>query len=178
MDTTGARSCRSRGSCPFPRRSERLSPAHRLHRKYLRRMRTWDLLCALHLRHECGAGKTLMTAYSYILFNKSLEQARHLGARGGRTYARNQRARRARLPIPPPVAPPRRVPRETAAEAILALDAQFPWLLGVSAGLSPWPTGVPAAGSPRRRRARDESGGTSQLSQQKPRRQPRSRVTS
>ena len=53
-----------------------------------------------------------MTAYSYILFNKSLEQARHLGARGGRTYARNQRARRARLPIPPPVAPPRRVPRK------------------------------------------------------------------
>jgi hypothetical protein len=102
-----------------------------------------------------------MTAYSYILFSKSLEQARHLGARGGRTYARNQRARRARRPIPPPVEPPRRVPRETAAEAIFALDAQFPWLQAAEKPVSqsirsPWPTGGPAAESPRRRRARDD----------------------
>ena len=71
-----------------------------------------------------------MTEYPYILFNKSLEQARRLGARGGRTYGRNQRARRAVRPIPPPVAPPVTVPLETAAEAILALDARFPWLHG------------------------------------------------
>jgi hypothetical protein len=102
-----------------------------------------------------------MTAYSYILFGKSREQARHLGARGGRTYARNQRARRARLPIPPPVAPPRRVPRETAAEAMLALDAQFPWLQAAEKPVSqrmrsPRSTGVPAAEYPRRRRASDD----------------------
>jgi len=69
-----------------------------------------------------------MTEYPYILFNKSPEQLRRQGACGGRTYGRNQRARRALLPTLPPVAPPRTLPRETAADAILALDAQFPWL--------------------------------------------------
>jgi hypothetical protein len=42
---------------------------------------------------------------SYILFNKTLEQARRLGGRGGRAYACNQRARRARMPPPPSHAP-------------------------------------------------------------------------
>ena len=77
-----------------------------------------------------------MTDYPHILFNKSPEQVRRLGACGGRTYGRNQRTRRALLPIPPPVAPPRTVPRETAAEAILALDAQFPWLHGAEKSVS------------------------------------------
>jgi hypothetical protein len=77
-----------------------------------------------------------MTEYTHILFNKSPEQVRCLGAWGGRTHGRNQRARRALLPIPPPVAPPRTVPRETAAEAILALDAQFPWLHGAEKSVS------------------------------------------
>ena len=36
-----------------------------------------------------------MTNYPYILFNKSPEQLRLLGARGGRAYGRNQRDRRA-----------------------------------------------------------------------------------
>jgi hypothetical protein len=77
-----------------------------------------------------------MTKCSYILFNKTPEQVRRLGACGGRTYGRNQRARRAVLPVPPAVAPPRTVPRETAAEAILALDAQFPWLQGAEKPVS------------------------------------------
>jgi hypothetical protein len=36
-----------------------------------------------------------MAEPSYILFHKSLEQARRLGARGGRAHACNQRARGA-----------------------------------------------------------------------------------
>jgi hypothetical protein len=72
-----------------------------------------------------------MTTYPYILFNKSPEQLRQLGARGGRTQARNSRLRRLFQPparpqaalLPEPLA-------ETAAEAITALDAEFPWLRG------------------------------------------------
>jgi hypothetical protein len=59
-----------------------------------------------------------MTNYPYILFNKSPEQLRRLGARGGKAYGRNQRARRARLsrlPAPPPAGP---LPQPTAAQAI------------------------------------------------------------
>ena len=67
---------------------------------------------------------------SYILFNKSLEQARRLGARGGRAHACNQRIRRARMPAPLPTIPLRLAPRETTAQAIAVLDAQFPWLRG------------------------------------------------
>jgi hypothetical protein len=70
-----------------------------------------------------------MTNYPYILFNKSPEQLRRLGARGGRAYGRNQRARRAQMPTPAAGALPA-APGETAAEAIAVLDAQFPWLRG------------------------------------------------
>lgn len=88
-----------------------------------------------------------MSEQPYIFFNKSLEQARLLGARGGRTYARNQRARRAGLRLPGPAVPPRRVTSETAAQAILALDAQFPWLQDAEKPVSqrirsPWPAGA------------------------------------
>jgi hypothetical protein len=67
---------------------------------------------------------------SYILFNKTLEQARRLGARGGRAYGCNQRIRRARLPVALPTVPLPLAPRETTAAAIAILDAQFPWLRG------------------------------------------------
>ena len=67
---------------------------------------------------------------SPILFNKSQDQVRRLGAWGGRTYGRNQRARRALLQALPQVAQRRTPPRETATEAIRSLDAQFPWLAG------------------------------------------------
>jgi hypothetical protein len=39
-----------------------------------------------------------------ILFNKTIEQCRQLGARGGRAYARNLRLRRSQASVPP-VAP-------------------------------------------------------------------------
>ena len=71
-----------------------------------------------------------MTNYPHILFNKSPEQLRLLGARGGRAYGRNQRDRRAQMPTPPATVPPRAAPRETAAQASSLLDAQFPWLRG------------------------------------------------
>jgi len=61
---------------------------------------------------------------SYILFNKSLEQARRLGARGGRAHACNQRARRARMLAPLTTVPLRLVPRETTAEAIAEGEAE------------------------------------------------------
>jgi len=71
-----------------------------------------------------------MTNYPYILFNKSPEQLRRQGARGGKAYGRNQRLRRAQVPTPPTVGPLAAAPGETAAEAIADLDVQFPWLRG------------------------------------------------
>jgi hypothetical protein len=74
-----------------------------------------------------------------LLFNKAIEEARRLGARGGRARARNWRARKRALAVAPV---PAKVPvrrRETVAEAIVRLDAAFPWLRGTehsrSAGL-------------------------------------------
>src|ERR1700732_3118023 len=68
--------------------------------------------------------------YPLYLFNQTIEQLREIGGRGGRASARNRRARmRAALPSQP--APlPHPVHTETAAEAIAALNAQFPWLRG------------------------------------------------
>jgi hypothetical protein len=71
-----------------------------------------------------------MTNYPYILFNKSPEQLRRLGARGGRAYGRNQRVRRAQMPTPPAAGALPAAHGETAAEAIAVLDAQFSWLRG------------------------------------------------
>jgi hypothetical protein len=71
-----------------------------------------------------------MTSYPYILFSKTPEQVRLLGARGGRAFGRNNRARRASMATLPQLVPSRVVPRQTAAEAIAVLDAQFPWLRG------------------------------------------------
>jgi hypothetical protein len=72
-----------------------------------------------------------MTNYPYILFNKSPLQLRLIGARGGRTFGRNQRARRARIavmPTPPQATPLCAAPQQTTADAVALLDAQFPWL--------------------------------------------------
>ena len=65
---------------------------------------------------------------SYIFFNKSLQQCRSLGAKGGRAFGRNQRARRALTTPPPEILPLPAVAQETTAEAIAVLDSQFPWL--------------------------------------------------
>ena len=69
-----------------------------------------------------------MTNYPYILFNKSPLQLRLIGARGGRTFGRNLRARRALMPTTPDAVPRRAARMQTTAEAIAMLDAQFPWL--------------------------------------------------
>ena len=75
------------------------------------------------------SAKIPMADYSHILFNKSPMQLRLLGARGGRAFGRNQRARRALSPEPREALPLPAVARETTAEAITVLDSQFPWLL-------------------------------------------------
>ena len=71
-----------------------------------------------------------MADYSHILFNKSPLQLCQVGARGGKAYGRKQRARRALIALmpKPPEATPVRPPRQTTAEAVALLDAQFPWL--------------------------------------------------
>ena len=71
-----------------------------------------------------------------ILFRKTIEQCRQLGARGGRAHARNLRLRQFQTPVPP-VAETPGPPSETAHQASLRLDAQFPWL---AAAFAPRPT--------------------------------------
>lgn len=79
-----------------------------------------------------------MTHYPYILFDKSPEQLRELGARGGRTSARNRRLRLlTQPPVPAPMAAVPEPEEETAAEAIAALDAQFSWLRGAEQRTAP-----------------------------------------
>ena len=71
-----------------------------------------------------------MDDYSYILFHKSLQQLRLIGARGGKAFGRNERARRALLPAPAPTVPPPALPCQSTAADIAVLDARFPWLRG------------------------------------------------
>ena len=61
-------------------------------------------------------------------FNMNIEACRAAGARGGRRSARNRRLREVHQP---PQSTQIGEPHlETAAEAIAALDARFPWLRG------------------------------------------------
>ena len=79
-----------------------------------------------------------MISTGHILFNKTLEEARRLGARGGKAHGRNNRARRARmLPTSAPSDPPPALPLETTAAAISRLDAQFYWLRGAEKRVAP-----------------------------------------
>ena len=64
------------------------------------------------------------------LFNQTLQQLRQIGARGGRASGRTRRARRQAVLACQSERLPPAVPTETAAQAIAALDAQFPWLRG------------------------------------------------
>jgi hypothetical protein len=84
-----------------------------------------------------------------ILFRKTIEQCRQLGARGGRAHARNLRLRQSQAPLPPGAEIPG-PPSETAHQASLRLDAQFPWL---AAAFAPRPTlrARPASGGHHRR---------------------------
>ena len=74
-----------------------------------------------------------------ILFNKTLEQCRLIGARGGRARARNLRLRQ--VPPSPPVAPPPQPTRQTAHQTSLQLNAEFPWL--AAAFVTRRPTAAP-----------------------------------
>lgn len=65
----------------------------------------------------------------YVLFHETPSRNRRNGARGGRTFARNLRLRRLVAPAPLPAQPPA-PPPETAHEASVLLDRQFPWLVG------------------------------------------------
>jgi hypothetical protein len=77
-----------------------------------------------------------MTQYPDVLFNKSPDQLRRLGAYGGRAFGRNHRARMKLASRPSATVRPTAALRETAAEAIHRLDAQFPWLSGAETHLS------------------------------------------
>src|ERR1700684_3689669 len=76
------------------------------------------------LRANVVSGRQLMDDYSHILFHKTPLQLRLLGARGGKAFGRNERARRALLPAPAPIAPPAAFPCQTTAEDIVVLDAR------------------------------------------------------
>jgi hypothetical protein len=76
-----------------------------------------------------------MTDHFYI-FDASPEQLRRWGARGGKAYGRNQRARRALQATPPRTVSPRAVAQATTAESIAVLDTCFPWLRGAEKRLS------------------------------------------
>ena len=78
----------------------------------------------------CNRPAAIRHIYPYALFNKSPLQLRRIGALGGKAHGRNQRARRALLPTPPEPALLRHAARQSTAEAVAALDAQFPWLCG------------------------------------------------
>ena len=69
----------------------------------------------------------------YVVFNETTAKNRRNGARGGRAFARNLRLRKL-LAIPPqPPAVSEEEALETAHEASLLLDRQFPWLAGAFA---------------------------------------------
>jgi hypothetical protein len=83
------------------------------------------------------AKRSTMTDFSYLLFNQSPEQLRRIGARGGKAQARNRRARLlTQKEAQPCGALLHRLP-QTAAQAIAALDAHFPWLCGAEKRLAP-----------------------------------------
>ena len=71
-----------------------------------------------------------MTHIPY-LFNQTIEQMRRIGARGGKTHARNWRARQLAAGAGPrETIPPDTPPQETTTQAMAVLDAQFAWLRG------------------------------------------------
>lgn len=67
-------------------------------------------------------------AYGSILFNRTIDDCRNIGRRGGRARARNLRRRKATQPAVVPVIEQHAV--ETTAQAIRRIDALFPHLRG------------------------------------------------
>ena len=77
------------------------------------------------------AEKPMNFSDEFVLFHQTPEQLRRIGKRGGKACARNRRARQRALPPACPVtAVPNPPPVQTAARALAALDARFPWLRG------------------------------------------------
>jgi len=66
----------------------------------------------------------------FVLFSETIAKNRRNGARGGRAFARNQRLRKRLAAPPPSEAASAEESPETAHEASLLLDLQFPWLAG------------------------------------------------
>ena len=77
-----------------------------------------------------------MTSNPDFLFHQTPEQLRRIGARGGRACARNRRARLCPVAPQPQATPSAPPPVEFTAAAIVALDAQLPWLCGAEKRLS------------------------------------------
>ena len=75
-----------------------------------------------------SAGDT-MTDHIYT-FDVSPDRLRRLGARGGRAFGRNQRARRTLQATRPEIVLSPAVLPGTTAESIAILDGRFPWLRG------------------------------------------------
>ena len=71
-----------------------------------------------------------MNENPYILFNKTVDQLRRLGARGGRAYGRNRRTRRALTSVARQAAVTSLPAQAAIASSIKLLDDQFPWLRG------------------------------------------------
>jgi Resolvase, N terminal domain len=95
-----------------------------------RREMIFGLLVFPTRANECGVRRDTMSDHFYS-FEMSPEQRRRSGVRGGRAYARKQRARRALLHTATGTAAPRlAAPPATIAESIAVLDACFPWLRG------------------------------------------------
>jgi hypothetical protein len=63
-----------------------------------------------------------------ILFNRTIDQCRNIGRRGGRARARNLRASKTSRVAAVPAGS--QSEDETAREAIESIDAQCPWLKG------------------------------------------------
>lgn len=64
-----------------------------------------------------------------ILFNKTIDQCRIIGGRGGRVRARNLLLRKSQEVPRPAQTPVVRI--ETVGQAIALLNHQFPWLIDV-----------------------------------------------
>lgn len=78
-----------------------------------------------------------------ILFNKTIDECRIMGGRGGRVRARNLRLRKSREAPRPAEIPV--VTIETTAQAIARLEHQFPWLMDAEKLHRPLRGGVRAA---------------------------------
>src|SRR6266581_4819444 len=91
-----------------------------------------------HSRDEWSCKGKPMANYPYLLFNQSPEQLRRIGARGGKAQARNRRERlQAQTQAQPQTVAVIDLRTQTAAEAIMVLDAQFPWLCGAEKRMPP-----------------------------------------